>query len=186
MHELTRAVERVNTDRLVEARDTIARVNVILRLMGQQFRILDTLSPRAYFDVRGVLGQGSGQESPGFNAMLDAPAPLRDAFRAMLERQGVDLLGVHREPASNPEVFALAEALVDIDQSFQDFRYQHLALVRRIIGGRTPSLKGVPAEMLEHGVKQCWFPELWLVREALFRDFTPGPSLFEDGPDGAQ
>lgn len=185
MHELALAVERVDADRLVEARDTIARVHVILRLMGQQMRILDTLSPRAYFDVRAVLGRGSGQESPGFNAILDAPAPLRDALRAMLARREVDLLSVHRDPSSEPEVFALAEAMVDIDQAFQDFRYQHLALVRRIIGGRTPSLKGVPAELLEHGVKQCWFPELWLVREALFRDFMPGPSLFEEGPDGA-
>ena len=183
LHELGRVVERVDADRLVEARDTLERVHRLIRLMSQQFHVLDTLSPRAYFDIRAVLGHGSGQESPGFNALLEAPPPLRDAFRKMLRRRDVALLEVYRDPASVPEVYTLAEAMVDIDQAFQDFRYQHLAMVRRIIGGRTPSLKGVPAEMLEHGVKQVWFPELWLVREALFRDFTPGPPLFDDEDD---
>jgi tryptophan 2,3-dioxygenase len=135
----------------------------------------------AYFDIRAVLGRGSGQESPGFNRMLEAPAGLREAFTAMLVRRDVGLLEVHRDPACDPEVFSLAESMVDIDQAFQNFRYQHLALVRRIIGGRTPSLKGAPAELLEHGVKQAWFPELWLVREELFRDFMPGPSLIDGG-----
>lgn len=87
---------------------------------------------------------------------------------------------MHRDPASAPELFALVEALVDFDEAFQGFRWRHLALVRRIIGGRTPSLKGAPADLLEHGVRQTFFPELWLVREALFRDFTPGPSLFDE------
>ena len=184
LHELSLGAERVTQDRLIEACGVLRRVQVIIDILGQQFRVLDTLAPVAYFDIRAVLGRGSGQESPGFNAMLEAPAPLRQAFREMLARRGVDLLAVHRDPSKEPEVFALAEAMVDIDQAFQDFRYQHLALVKRIIGGRTPSLKGVPAELLEHGVKQAWFPELWLVREALFRDFTPGPPLYEDDQTG--
>ena len=68
----------------------------------------------------------------------------------------------------------------DFDEAFVRFRTRHLALVQRIIGGRTPSLKGAPAELLEYGLKERFFPELWLVREALFRDFAPGPSLFDD------
>ena len=34
------------------------------------------------------------------------------------------------------------------------------------------------------GTKACFFPELWHVREALFRDFVPGPALDEDGGFG--
>ncbi len=181
LHELDLAQKYVEADQLIQARGTVDRVRIICRLMAQQMRILDTLAPVAYFDIRAVLGRGSGQESPGFNRLLEAPAGLRQAFATMLERREVGLLDLHRDPALEPEVFALAEAMVDIDQAFQDFRYQHLALVRRIIGGRTPSLKGAPAELLEHGVKQTWFPELWLVREELFRDFMPGPSLVDDG-----
>lgn len=184
-HELTLAVERVDAGRLIEARNTLHRMYVIVQLMAQNMRILETMSPRAYFTVRAALGRGSGQESPGFNALLEEPKALRRAFRQLIKRREVDLLSVHRDPASAPEIFALAEAMIDFDEGFQNFRYRHLALVRRIIGGRTPSLKGAPAELLEHGVRQSLFPELWLVREALFRDFVPGPSLEDEDPQGA-
>lgn len=182
-HELDHATGFIEADRLVEARGTLHRMYLLCGLMADQLRVLETMSPRAYFTVRAVLGRGSGQESPGFNALLARPASLRTATRALLKRRGLKLLDLHRDPAREPEVFALLEALVDFDEAFQHFRQRHLSLVRRIIGGRTPSLKGAPADLLEHGVRHVFFPELWLVREALFRDFTPGPPLFEDEVD---
>lgn len=185
LHEIALAARHMNDGRLVEARGTLQRIHVIVRLMADNLRILETMSPRAYFTVRAALGRGSGQESPGFNALLVEPQVLRDAFKALLRRRDANLLALHRDPSSEPDLFALAEALIDFDEAFQHFRYRHLALVRRIIGGRTPSLKGAPAELLEHGVKQSLFPELWLVREALFRDFVPGPSLEDEDADGA-
>lgn len=182
-HELALAARLIEGDRLSEARATLHRMYLICGLMADQLRLLETMSPRAYFTVRSALGRGSGQESPGFNALLEQPAALRTATRALLKRRAVKLIDLHRDPARSPEMFALVEALVDFDEAFQHFRQRHLALVRRIIGGRTPSLKGAPAELLEHGVRQTFFPELWLVREQLFRDFTPGPPLFEDDVD---
>lgn len=182
-HELALAARRIEADRLAEARNTLHRMYLICRLMADQLRLLETMSPRAYFIVRSALGRGSGQESPGFNALLVQPAALRKATRALLSRRGVKLIDLHRDPERDPELFALLEALVDFDEAFQQFRQRHLALVKRIIGGRTPSLKGAPAELLEHGLRQCFFPELWLVREQLFRDFVPGPSLFDDDDD---
>lgn len=182
-HELALAVTLVDADRIIEARNTLHRMYLICQLMADQLRLLETMSPRAYFTVRGALGRGSGQESPGFNALLAQPQRLRAATRALLGRRGVKLIELHREPARDPAMFAYVEALVDFDEAFQHFRQRHLALVKRIIGGRTPSLKGAPAELLEHGVRQVFFPELWLVREKLFGDFTPGPSLFDDEDD---
>lgn len=183
-HELRLAVERIDNGQLVEARNTLHRMYVVVELLTSNLRILETMSPRAYFTVRAALGKGSGQESPGFNALLEEPSALREAFKRFVQRREIDLLSIHRDPASQPAVFAVAEALIDFDAAFQHFRYQHLALVRRIIGGRTPSLKGAPAELLEHGLKQSFFPELWGVREALFRDFVPGRSLYDDDAAG--
>lgn len=179
-HELALATRYIDEDRLTEAVGTLRRMYIICRLMAQQMRILETLSPRSYFTIRAVLGRGSGQESPGFNALLKQPEALSKALRALLPRRKVRLIDLHRDPSRDPEVFALAEAMLDFDEGFQSFRQRHLVLVRRIIGGRTPSLKGAPADLLEHGVRHTFFPQLWLVREQLFRDFTPGPSLFED------
>ncbi|MCA9545302.1 MAG: tryptophan 2,3-dioxygenase [Myxococcales bacterium] len=185
--ELDRVPPLLDADRLIEAREIFQRVHVLMGLMGDQMRVLEAMSPRAYFTVRTALGRGSGQESPGFNALLACPPPLRASLKAALKRRGVKLLDLHRDPSAHPDLYGLTEAMVDFDEGFQRFRYRHLALVRRIIGGRTPSLKGAPAELLEHGVKQVFFPELWLVREALFRDFVPGPSLdgADDDPGGA-
>ena len=183
-HELALATRLIEADRLAEARTTLHRMYLICRLMADQLRLLETMSPRAYFTVRSALGRGSGQESPGFNALLVQPAALREATKALLARRAVKLIDLHREPARAPELFALLEGLVDFDEAFQQFRHRHLVLVRRIIGGRTPSLKGAPADLLEHGTRQTFFPELWLVREQLFRDFVPGPSLFDDDEGG--
>ncbi|MFN3198712.1 MAG: tryptophan 2,3-dioxygenase family protein [Bradymonadia bacterium] len=184
LHELDRAQGLMHQDNFPEASRTLRRVHIILTLMANQMRILETMSPKAYFTVRQVLGRGSGQESPGFNAMLDEGPRMRETLKGLLERSGVSLLEIHRDPEAHPALFDLTEALLDVDDGFQQFRARHLALVRRIIGGRTPSLKGAPADLLEVGVKACFFPELWLVREALFRDFVPGPSLDDGGFDG--
>lgn len=184
-HELALAMAQVDAGRVSEATRTVQRMHIITQLMAQNMRILETMSPRAYFTVRAVLGKGSGQESPGFNALLEEPKALGAAFMRLTRSREIDLLAMHREPSRYPEVFALAEALIDYDEGFQNFRYRHLALVRRIIGGKTPSLTGSPAEMLAHGIKQNLFPELWYVREALFRDFVPGPSLYQSEPEGA-
>jgi tryptophan 2,3-dioxygenase len=180
LHEVAHAVGLIGADRLAEAHATLARACTLVDLMSAQFKVLESLSPRAYFTVRTALGRGSGQESPGFNRLLEEPKALGEAFKAALLRHGRTLLELHRDPAVDPPLFNLAEILIDFDAGFSLFRYRHLSLVKRIIGGRTPSLKGPPAELLEHGVKQTLFPELWLVREALFRDFVPGPSLYGD------
>lgn len=184
LHELERARGLMDRDAYTEASRTIRRVHILLGLMADQMRVLETMSPKAYFTVRQVLGRGSGQESPGFNAMLAAGETTRESLKGLMARSGVSLLAVHRDPEAHPDLFDLTEALLDVDDGFQQFRARHLALVRRIIGGRTPSLKGAPAELLEVGTKACFFPELWHVREALFRDFVPGPALDEDGGFG--
>ena len=182
LHELAFAAKQIDGGLLEAGRVAVHRMYLLVELMGTQLRILETMSPRAYFTVRAQLGRGSGQESPGFNQIIERADDLRQALNRLLRSREVDLLDLQRDPTKDPPLFALTEALVDFDQAFQHFRYRHLALVRRIIGGRTPSLKGAPAELLEHGVKQAFFPELWLVREALFRDYMPGPSLY--GQDG--
>ena len=64
--------------------------------------------------------------------------------------------------------------MIDVDEGFQNFRYRHLVLVKRIIGAGTPSLKGNPIDLLEGNAKKSFFPNLWRAREALFSAFTPG------------
>ncbi len=47
------------------------RCNRTLRLMTDQLDLLETMSPKEYQEIRLQLGNGSGQESPGFRVLAE-------------------------------------------------------------------------------------------------------------------
>jgi tryptophan 2,3-dioxygenase len=172
-HELGQAAACMDRDQVTEAEHLLLRVHRVQRLLLAQLDLLDTMAPRDYMTIRTVLGQGSGQESPGFKALLRLPGELVwPAFAGVLGRAGVDLRALYEHHDAYPALYHLAEALVDFDQLLQVWRQRHLMLVYRIIGAGTPSLKGKPSELLERGMKQRFFPELWDVRDEVFAEWT--------------
>jgi tryptophan 2,3-dioxygenase len=177
LEELVLTNDRLDRDQLVQARYSLARIFQIEQLMTQQFRLIEQMLPAAYFAVRAALGRGSGQESPGFNAMLRETPKVWPHFQGALDRAGVTLLDIHKDPNRHPALLELAEAMIDVDEGFQTFRYHHINLVKRIIGHGTPSLKGKPTELLEASFKTQLFPALWEVREEIFKHFVPGAPI---------
>lgn len=177
LHELDEAVRYMDRGDVANASLTLARIHVAQGLMCDQLRLVETLSPDAYYRIRAGLGHGSGQESPGFNAILTTAPAAWASFSGLLERRGISLLQIHQDPKKHADLYQLAEGLLDYDRYFQRFRYDHLAIVRRIIGMGTPSLKGKASEVLERSMKKELFPELWKVRETIFERFTPGPPV---------
>jgi tryptophan 2,3-dioxygenase len=177
LDELALCKQELDDDQFVQARHSLARIFQIEQLMTQQFRLIETMLPHAYFTVRAALGSGSGQESPGFNAMLREVPTLWAPFARALDRAHVSLLEIHTDPTRHPQLLAVAEAMIDIDEGFQTFRYHHLNLVKRIIGHGTPSLKGKPTELLERSMTTQLFPALWSVREEIFKHFVPGAPI---------
>jgi tryptophan 2,3-dioxygenase len=131
--------------------------------------ILETMPQADYHEIRLALGRGSGQDSPGFNQILDGLPTLWAPFERALARHGGDLLALFKAPhdAKNEAMFKVAHAMIDVDKSFQHFRYKHLMLARREIGLAVKSLKGVPARNLEQGVLKPAYPALWSVIEEL-------------------
>lgn len=172
--EITRLVPAMDRDDLEAARAGLHRIYLIEKLMGDQMRLLETMSPVAYFSIRKGLGHGSGLESPGFNRLLRSSKKVIDAFDRACARHQVTPEDLVRDPARDRMLWAIAEVMVDVDEAFQSFRYRHLVLVKRIIGAGTPSLKGNPIDLLENNAKKMFFPSLWKAREALFNDFVPG------------
>lgn len=172
-HELQQVSEHLANDRCAPAQAGLERVTRIQRLLLAQMDMLDTMSPKDYMTIRTVLGNGSGQESPGFKAMLRLPGetvwPAFDTFRA---GRGVTLRQVYEQHELHFEVYRLCEALTDYDQLLQLWRQRHLLLVYRIIGAGTPSLKGKPSELLARGMTQRFFPLLWEVRDEVFAEWT--------------
>lgn len=71
---------------------------------------------------------------------------------------------IYRAPDTHFDLYELSEELVDIEDSFQQWRFRHMKTVERIIGMRrgTGGSAGVPylRSVLEHS----FFPELWSVR----------------------
>jgi tryptophan 2,3-dioxygenase len=177
LDDLDHAVRHLDADRVVEALAHLRRVTETQRLMQQQLRLIETMTPHSYLAVRRGLGQGSGQESPGFNAMLRAAPVLGAALAGVLERAGTTALAVHQAPDAHPLLLQLTDALLDFDELFQSFRYHHVMLVKRIIGAGTPSLKGKPTELLERSMRTPFYPELWELRETMFADFVRGANL---------
>jgi len=171
-HEIDRLIGLLNQDQPILATYTLRRVNEIQRLLEGQLRLLDTMAPRDYMTIRTALGRGSGQESPGFRHLLKIPRDIWTAFAALLARRQITLRQIHEAPAQHAELYALAEGLTDFDQALQLWRSRHVMLVYRIIGEGTPSLKGKPVELLERGLKERFFPELWQVRDELFAEWT--------------
>lgn len=175
--EVRASVAALDEDKVAVAVSHMSRATEVQRLMVSQLRLMETLTPHAYLSIRKGLGQGSGQESPGFNEILRTAPSLGKALHACFERAGHNAESVHREPEKYPLQMQLVEVVLDHDVQMQTFRYHHLMIVKRTIGGLTPSLKGKPVDMLERSMRKSFFPELWEIRERLFQDFVAGPSL---------
>src|SRR5437660_743074 len=74
-YELQVVMSEMERGDLAEATLRLHRVREIERVLVDQMAVMETLSPADYHPIRMTLGHGSGQESPGFNAILHlAPA----------------------------------------------------------------------------------------------------------------
>ncbi|WP_374524510.1 tryptophan 2,3-dioxygenase family protein [Sphingopyxis sp.] len=141
------------------------RVNRIMKLMTGQLSLLETMSPFDYQSIRLQLGNGSGQESPGFQTLLTLPQPLWERFKAVyLEPAGRTIADVYDTGYRHDEIYMVAEALIEFDEQFQIFRALHIYLIHRSIGMGSKSLKGRPVELLNAGTRHRFFPELWDIR----------------------
>lgn len=65
------------------------------------------------------------------------------------------------------DLYELAEKLVDLEDSFQQWRFRHLKTVSRIIGHRRGTGGTAGINYLEKALQYCFFPELWDLRASL-------------------
>ncbi len=159
----------VDADTAMQAREDMKvltlfdRVHKIQRLMITQMDLLETMSPRDYQEVRLQLGNGSGQESPGFQLLLTLPQEIWRTFETYY-LDGRSVREIYDSGFTHDATYKVAEALVEYDELFQKFRAMHIYLIHRTIGMGAASLKGRPVELLNAGTRHRFFPELWDVR----------------------
>lgn len=161
-YEIGRVAEASGAGETDAASHLLERCRRILDLLREQIVILETMAPADYHVIRlGSLGRGSGQESPGFNRLLDVGQRLWPAVDSLLRSRSVAPVDILRTPGEHRELHRLVQALLDYDAAFMKWRYTHMRLALRIIGGRVRSLKNVPVTQLESGTREPLFPQLW-------------------------
>ena len=157
--------DEIRAGRTLKALTLFRRVHMCQEMMTTQLSLLETMSPKDYQEIRLKLGNGSGQESPGFRVLLKMPADLWQSFEAVYLDGGARTLEqIYDSEYSHDEAYMMAEAFAEFDEQFQKFRNAHMQLIYRSIGVSTNSLKGRPVEILNAGLRQKFFPALWQVR----------------------
>jgi tryptophan 2,3-dioxygenase len=173
-YEIDRVAEMIASDQPQLAADLLNRCRLIIDLLREQIIILETMAPVDYHVIRlASLGRGSGQESPGFNKLLDVGKRLWPPVQQLLRGRSLSLIELQRAPREHYEVFRLVQALMDYDEAFLKWRFTHMRLAFRIIGSKVLSLKGVPASQLEMGTREPLFPELWESISGLTEEHRP-------------
>ena len=72
-----------------------------------------------------------------------------------------------RRPSTHPDMYDLAEALIELDERTSIWRDVHVKMVQRVIGGGAIGTQGTPVAVLAGLTKSRLFPALWDVRNTL-------------------
>jgi tryptophan 2,3-dioxygenase len=182
--ELERARQAIEKGDFANAGRLIRRANREIDFPIDMLHLLETITPYDYHVIRAGLGHGSGLDSPGFLALLHIGPRLGDAFFAQVEKAGLSLDDLYRRHEEFFGLHDVAEELLEFDERMQLFRYHHLKLAQRIIGGQVVGTMGTPVEILRQRQEHVFYKPLWDVRNEitakknaeLGKDSTPGHS----------
>jgi tryptophan 2,3-dioxygenase len=119
---------------------------------------LDTKS--LYHVALDLLAEATGQSFDTHVYTLDTPHAADDAVMQAW-------ITVYKDPRAHWQLYELAEKLVDLEDYFRRWRFNHVTTVERIIGFKrgTGGTSGV--KYLRRMLEVELFPELWNLRGAL-------------------
>jgi tryptophan 2,3-dioxygenase len=165
--ELDRARQCILEGDYKNAARLLRRANKMLVHPLRMLSILETITPYEYHIIRAGLGHGSGLDSPGFLALLHIAPRLGEAFFDQVSKTGLTLEELYRQHKEFFELHDIAEELVEYDEQMQLFRYAHLKLAQRIIGGGVVGTMGTPVEVLKQRMEHPLYRTLWEVRNEI-------------------
>lgn len=177
----------------------LQRVNGVMRIVSAQLSSLALLPPQHFAAFRTNLGSSSGSQSVQFRAIeaasglrdpefvemlgaqgkippvvqrwLDRPS-LQDLFLEFLDKEGVALEQLYLGPGPSL-LFFIAEALLEYEQEFLQWRFRHAQLVERMLGPDTSGTGGTQgASFLHRTTSIRFFPKLAEVRARFFAPAT--------------
>ncbi len=100
---------------------------------------------------------------------IDAAALERDWTQPYAQNESVQQawLAIYKSPNEHWDLYELAEELVDLEDSFRQWRFRHVTTVERIIGFKRGTGGTAGVAYLKHVLDVQLFPELWKVRTDL-------------------
>lgn len=118
-------------------------------------------APSLYDDVLQALRRGGFDLDPRhLDRDLTQPYTADDGVLAAWE-------AIYRDPTTHWTLYELGEKLVDLEDYFRRWRFNHVTTVERIIGAK-PGTGGTPGTAyLRRRLEVVLFPELWAVRTIL-------------------
>lgn len=93
------------------------------------------------------------------NTFDEVPTPNANVLAAWV--------AVYRNTAAHWDLYYLAEKLVDVEDNFRRWRFNHVTTVERLIGYKTGSGGTAGVAYLRRALDVVLFPELWQVRTEL-------------------
>ena len=119
-------------------------------------RVEDAMQRRSLWDSALIYLESRGHKMP-------ADVMNRDVTVGYTDHEGVQevLLNVHRNDA---EAAMICEALVDIDEGLQEWRYRHVKMVERTIGHKMGSGGSSGVGYLSGTLFRPVFADLWAIR----------------------
>ena len=165
--ELERARTLIAEGEFSNSAQLLRRGNHMLEFPISLLHVLETITPYDYHLIRAGLGHGSGLDSPGFLALLHIGPRMGEAFHHQLERANLSVDELYRRHADFFALHDVAERLLDFDERVHLFRFHHLKLAQRIIGGGVVGTMGTPVEVLHQRMEHLFYKELWDVRNRI-------------------
>ena len=170
--ELERALGHLEQADFANCSRLIRRAIMEIEYPISLLHVLESITPYDYQLIRAGLGHGSGLDSPGFLALLHIGPPLGRAFDEQLRRTGISVDEMYRRHEEFFGLHDVAEHLLDFDERVQIFRFHHLKLAQRIIGGGVVGTMGTPVEVLHQRQEHVFYKELWDARNDITAKIT--------------
>jgi tryptophan 2,3-dioxygenase len=123
---------------------------------AERARIVAAMSRPSVFDsfVRYLAGQGYDVPAGIVARDVTEPVVASDALQQVLKKAYDD----------DSDAAAVSELLVDLDEGVQEWRYRHVKMVERTIGGSRGTGGSAGATYLRTTLAQPTFPDLWAMR----------------------
>ena len=195
LHEMDGLVDAFEAFEAGQVLWRLQRINALMRIVSAQLSSLETLPPQHFAQFRTYLGTSSGSQSMQFRAVevaaglrdadfikmirdqgpmpevvehaLSRP-PLQELFTRLLDHEKTTLKELYLGPGPRL-LFFVAEALMEFEEQFGEWRFKHVQLVERVIGPRTSGTGGtLGSRFLMSTIEQKFFPDLWAGRAAFF------------------